>query len=234
MQSKVVAALFFSTLALAAPAPQATSDSTVTDGSGFDLGDAADALSDVPSSILSVLETAIPASWYNDLADPASQSSMIAAMEAGTMPAWYNNLPASVKAWATSADEFGLADVTATADSADSTDSPSGSTGSAAVQTTAASTSSASESASVASVSGSAAMQTTATSTSSASESASVASVSGSAAMQTTATSTSSGSASASSKAASSTSTGGAPIATGSVAMSLAGAVGLLGLAIAL
>lgn len=207
MQSKVLAALFFSTLALAAPAPQGTSDSTVTDGSDSDLGDAAAALSDVPSSILTVLETAIPASWYNDLANPASQSSMIAEIEAGTMPAWYNNLPASVKAWATSAGELGLTAATPTADSADSADSTSGSTGSAAVQTTAASTASGS--------SGSAAMQTTAASTSSGSTAAS-------------------GSASPSSKAASSTSTGGAPIATGSVAMSFAGAVGLLGLAIAL
>ena len=216
MQSKVLAALFFSTLALAAPAPQGTSDSTVTDGSDSDAGDAAEvALSDVPSSILTVLETAIPASWYNDLANPASQSSMIAEIEAGTMPAWYNNLPASVKAWATSAGELGLTAPTTTADSADSADSASGSNGSAAVQTPAASTSSGSGSASGSNAS--AAMQTTTASTSSGSTSTAA-----------------SGSASPSSKAASSTSTGGAPIATGSVAMSLAGAVGLLGLAIAL
>lgn len=206
MQSKVLAALFFSTLALAAPAPQGTSDSTVTDGSDSDVGDAAAAAySNVPSSILTVLETAIPASWYSDFANPASQSSIIADIEAGTMPAWYNKLPASVKAWATSADAFGLTAATPTADSADSADS----TGSAAVQTAGASTASGSN--------GSAAMQTTAASTSSGSTSTAA-----------------SGSASPSSMAASSTSTGGAPVATGSVAMSLAGAVGLLGLAIAL
>jgi len=202
MQSKILAALFFSTLALAAPAPQETSDSYITNPE-FDADSAAAALSSIPNSILTVLATAVPASWYADLADPASLSSINSEIEAGTMPAWYNQLPASVKAWATSAGELGLTDATTTA-SASATSAPSAATDSA--STTSGST-------------GSVAVQTTAASTSSVSTSTSTAA---------------SGSVSPSSTAASSTSTGGAPIATGSIAMSFAGAISLLGLAVAL
>ncbi|OQD73239.1 hypothetical protein PENDEC_c016G02215 [Penicillium decumbens] len=206
MQSKILAALFFSTLALAAPAPQETSDSYITNPE-FDADSAAAALSSIPNSILTVLATAVPASWYADLADPASLSSINSEIEAGTMPAWYNQLPASVKAWATSAGELGLTDATTTASasaSASATSAPSAATDSA--STTSGST-------------GSVAVQTTAVSTSSVSTSTSTAA---------------SGSVSPSSTAASSTSTGGAPIATGSIAMSFAGAISLLGLVVAL
>lgn len=202
MQSKILAALFFSTLALAAPAPQETSDSYITNPE-LDADSAAAALSSIPNSILTVLATAVPASWYADLADPASLSSINSEIEAGTMPAWYNQLPASVKAWATSAGELGMTDATTTA-SASATSAPSAATDSA--STTSGST-------------GSVAVQTTAVSTSSVSTSTSTAA---------------SGSVSPSSTAASSTSTGGAPIATGSIAMSFAGAISLLGLAVAL
>ncbi|KAJ5646475.1 hypothetical protein N7490_002847 [Penicillium lividum] len=54
----------------------------------------------IPNSILTVLETAIPASWYASIDDPTFRSSVISEIEAGTFPAWYIALPSSVKAWA--------------------------------------------------------------------------------------------------------------------------------------
>lgn len=208
MQYKVAAALFFSTLALAAPAPQETGSASSMDAEN---DSAFEAAYNVPSSIMTVLETAIPASWYDELANPTSESKIISEIEAGTLPAWYNKLPASVKEWASTADLFNVAAATTAAD-ADST-----TTATANVKTAAeASSTGAAKTDSVA--------ETTATSTKSKSDSDSA----------SASTSTASSSASASATAASSTSTGGAPIATGSVAMSLAGAAGLLGLVIAL
>ncbi|KAJ5661768.1 uncharacterized protein N7477_009384 [Penicillium maclennaniae] len=211
MQYKVAAALFFSTLALAAPAPQETSSSSVTNtNSDSDSESPLDAaVSNVPSSILTVLETAIPASWYENLANPTSESQMLAEIDAGTMPAWYNQLPASVKEWASTADLFDVAAATTAAD-ADST-----TTATANAMTAAEATSTGAVMTNTNS-----AAETTAASKKAESASAS--------------TSTASGSSSASATATHSTSTGGAPIATGSVAMSLAGAAGLLGLVIAL
>ncbi|KAJ5443821.1 uncharacterized protein N7458_007693 [Penicillium daleae] len=186
MQFKLLAALLFSATALAAP--QAT-------GTSSDSMDAAALLASVPNSILTVIETAVPVSFLNDIMDPSSRSSLIAQIEAGTLPAWYSSLPNSVKAWATSA--FFNAEASATdAAASGATATGSGSTASGSAPSASAAVSSAVPSASAAA---------------------------------------SSNSASASSAAASATSSGGAaPVATGGVAMSMVGAAGILGLALAL
>lgn len=194
MQYKALATLFLAATALAAPA---------TEGSGdFDSSDI-DVLSNIPNSILTVLATAVPQSWYADLLDDSSRSSIISAAEAGTYPAWYNSLPSSVKAWATDYDNqlFGSSTVDSSATGTTS--------GSSSVVETGSSTSSRTTS------SGS---STTASQTS------------------TTAieTSSSSTSTTASSSPSSTESTGGAPAATGHFAMGVAGAAGVLALALAL
>lgn len=180
MQYKFLITLLFSTLALAAPAPQ--SDSSVSNSSESDSSEpnSAVALPSIPHSIYTVMVTAVPASWYEELQNPVSRSSMISEIQAGTMPAWYNRLPASVKAWASSAGGIGANLVAATATAPAGAGSGSGS-------------------------------QSLSTSTP-------IATTTGSP----------------SSTHSSSSSTGGAPVTTGGVAMSLAGAAGLLGLAIAL
>ncbi|KAJ5384762.1 hypothetical protein N7517_002673 [Penicillium concentricum] len=200
MQYKVLATLFFAATALAAPA-----DSTATSGTETTGSDDTFDLEDVPSSIMSVLATAIPESWYNDLLDPASLSAIDSAASAGTYPAWYNALPSDVKSWATGhfgADLMGGASATATQTK---------SAGSSAIET------------------GSSLVgySITATQTSSnAAETTLASSTSGSSSDST--------SSSASSSPSSSQSTGGAPAPTGAVAMGVAGAAGLLALALAL
>ncbi|KAF7166981.1 hypothetical protein CNMCM5623_000469 [Aspergillus felis] len=102
MQFKALATLLFAALAVAnpAPAPQA--------------GDDMDLLASVPSSVLSVLMTAIPPSVIQAFANPTEASSIINQIEQGQIPAWYSSLPADVKAWASSAAMADIADVTAT------------------------------------------------------------------------------------------------------------------------
>lgn len=215
MQYKILATLFLATTALAAPAP---ADSTAT-ASSTDTTDSDDSLdlADVPSSIMSVLATAIPASWYDDLMDPASRSAIVSEAAAGTYPAWYNALPSSVKAWATSNFDDQIAGATATADSTatqtETADSTAVETGS---STAASQTSNAAETSSNAAETSSNAAETTSASTTS----------SGS--------SSDSSSSSTSSSPSSTHSTGGAPAPTGGIAMSVAGAAGVLALALAL
>ncbi|KAJ5514319.1 hypothetical protein N7463_003871 [Penicillium fimorum] len=198
MQYKVLATLFFAATALAAPAD--STETTDSDGT-FDL-------QDVPSSIMSVLATAVPESWYNDLLDPTSLSSIESAVAAGTYPAWYNALPSDVKSWATEQLGAGLVGgASATADSSATQTKPAA--GSSAIET------------------GSSLVPSTAGQTSSnAAETPSASSTSGS--------SSDSASSSASPSPSSSQSTGGAPAPTGGVAMGVAGAAGILALALAL
>ncbi|KAJ5895081.1 hypothetical protein N7495_006772 [Penicillium taxi] len=197
MQYKLLSTLLFIAPALASPVATETESADSLD---IDLG--------VPSSILAVLETAIPESFFTQIEDPAYQSSLESDLAAGTYPAWYNSLPESVKAWATSYDSdlFG-SDVTTTADN------------------TAASTAAATATATGA-ASSSAVATGTADSTAAASSDA--------ATTGTTTGATTSGETATKSTASSSTSTGGAPAATAGVAMSFAGAAGLLGFALAL
>ncbi|KAF7178941.1 hypothetical protein CNMCM7691_007765 [Aspergillus felis] len=102
MQFKALATLLFAALAVAnpAPAPQA--------------GDDMNLLASVPSSVLSVLMTAIPPSVIQAFANPTEASSIINQIEQGQIPAWYSSLPADVKAWASSAAMADIADATAT------------------------------------------------------------------------------------------------------------------------
>ncbi|CEJ54587.1 hypothetical protein PMG11_00891 [Penicillium brasilianum] len=196
MQFKILAALLFSATALAAPQATGTSSSS---------SDESDLLDSVPNSILTVIATAVPATWLSEYMDPVSRSSMMSEIAAGTLPAWYNSLPSSVKAWATSA--F-LVDASATAV-----------TGTDAATGTAVSVATATDSA------GSSGSTTGSADSSSAAVSSAISSATSAA---------SSKAASASSAHASATSTGGASVATGGVALSMAGAAGILGLALAL
>jgi hypothetical protein len=214
MQYKVLVPLFLAATALAAPAPDATGTSSSYETSddyanidGYDYGDSY-GLADVPSSILTVLATAIPSSFYDDLLNPESRSAIISAAAAGTYPAWFNELPSSVKAWATSNFDDGALGASATATGSASE------TGSSAVaaSNTASQTASQTASSAVKTTSGS-------SSTSAPSNSASSSDVSSS---------------SASASASPVHSTGGAPAPTGGVAMGVAGAAGVLALALAL
>jgi len=134
-----------------------------------------------PSSILSVLETAVPSSVLSELADPAQASSFASAFAAGSTPGWYASLPGNVKTFL-------------------STYAPGAAT---------------------AVASGVSSAETAASSV--------VASASSAAS-----TAASSASAQASSAGTSSSATGGAPRATGVFAAGIVGAVGVLGLAVAL
>ncbi|KAJ5620633.1 hypothetical protein N7510_004617 [Penicillium lagena] len=53
----------------------------------------------VPASIETVLETAVPASFYQVLENPTSRSSMFSEWHDGNFPTWYQDLPTSVKSW---------------------------------------------------------------------------------------------------------------------------------------
>ncbi|KAJ5923451.1 hypothetical protein N7454_008696 [Penicillium verhagenii] len=198
MLFKTLAAILFltSAVALASPVPTDTPDADATvDG--------------IPNSILTVLETAIPDSWYSEIEDPASRSIIISQIEAGTYPAWYNALPSSVKAWASSDDNFAVNFAAVTTATDDGT--------------------SATENASPATTSAADTAATTATETK-AVAGGSVTSGSASASRAASASKT----AAASTHPSTATSTGGAAVATAGVAMSFAGVAGLLGLAIAL
>ncbi|KAJ5368635.1 uncharacterized protein N7496_008395 [Penicillium cataractarum] len=198
--------LLFAVSALASPQPQITSSgessgSVTNPDADASAASAASALvAAIPSSILTVMETAIPASWQDEvLTDPAFRSSVASAAAAGTYPAWYNELPSSVKAWASSNFDAQILGVSTTSQGVASE------TGSYAVTTGAAATQSVSN-----------ASQITSSGSSSADSAVS-------------------GSTSASSAAASSAkSTGGAPAPTSGIAMGVAGAAGVLALALAL
>lgn len=208
---KTLVALLFATAALAAPA--ADSDPDYSYGDYYDSYDNYEdgdlIIEDVPSSILSALETAIPTSWLMSVeTNAAFRSAEISDARMGTYPAWYSSLPQSVKDWETSA---ALAEASELS-SYYMTIMPMPTSGFISVSSSGAiSTGSASSTPLTSSASTSTATATE-TKTAGNSESSSAASPSGS----------------------TSTSAAGAPAATGGVAMSLAGAAGILGLALAL
>ena len=207
---KFFAALLFAASALATPAPDttATADSIGTEIKSDALAASASAaalIAAIPSSVLTLLETAIPYSWQDEiLTNPTFRSSVVSAAAAGTFPAWFNDLPNSVKAWATSNFDAQIIGVPATTqDTVSETGSSVTVTGQSFSQTA------------------SNAAQTTLPDSSSATTSSS-------------ASGSSSGSSSASASASSSKSTGGAPAPSGGVAMGVAGAAGVFVLALAL
>lgn len=209
MQLKTLASLLFATAAVAAPA-------------GLDDFDDMDFDIDVPSSILAAAQTAIPTAWVQSLyKDPSFASSVYKDYQSGKYPDWYSSLPQELKDYATSDLPTGTAassDIAAILSSA--TNLPSMSmiiTGTHTGSMTSAPSGSASGSGSTP-LSGAASTSTGESSSESGSPSGS---------------GSGSGSASASGSGASSTATGGAPAATG-IGMSLAGAAGVLGIAMAL
>jgi hypothetical protein len=227
MQYKTFTTLFLAATALAAPAADSTpteSEATLADYDYYNYGDY---LQDVPPSIIAVLVTAIPDSWYSEILDPASRDSVVSAAAAGTYPAWYNALPSSVKAWATADIAGGLVGASATAESsATQTENA----GSSATETGFSGFVKASGS----SGSQTAASRTSTSSSETPSAEASSSQVSSTAVETTSASSTTLASSSESPSPSSSESTGGAPAPTGAVAMSVAGAAGILALALAL
>lgn len=96
MQFKRLAALLFVNSTLAAP--QATSTSSLA----YEIS----ILNPVPNSILAVIATAIPANWFDNILSPDSSASSVSHINAGTLLAWYDSLPADVKDWALSAYGF--------------------------------------------------------------------------------------------------------------------------------
>lgn len=212
MQYKTLATLLFATAALAAPKPQDFSDSDYTDYSDYSDYD------DIPTSIEAVISTAIPTTWLESFyTDEAFYSSEVAAMAKGDYPDWVSSMPSDARAWATSVLHEELSELTETDIFASATDSGSFPMY---TPTLTGATATATASGSVTHLTGTKSSETTSTGTSDAS---------------TTTDSSESSSAGASSSAApSSSSTGGAPAATGSLAMGIAGAAGILGVALAL
>lgn len=107
MHFKTFVALLFLTPALASPVTTEDDDMAKLEAYAESLTVPADTTTEsVPNSILTVLETAIPDSWYEEIMDPTSRSEIVSEIEAGTMPAWYIALPSSVKAWASAQGGF--------------------------------------------------------------------------------------------------------------------------------
>ncbi|OQE17006.1 hypothetical protein PENSTE_c022G06952 [Penicillium steckii] len=218
-------------------APAVLASPVATDAANSDYSNDLDylnnALENVPTSILSVLATAVPASWYMGLMDPASQSAFLSEASAGIYPDWYSALPSSVVAWASSVAEnedslFGGVLATATDSASDSATA----TATGAASASATDSGSGSESATVtATAKTSATRDSTITGTVSPTDTKATTASSEAKTSDAMSDATSDASSSATSATPSSeTSTAGAPMATGNVAMSLAGAAGLLGL----
>ncbi|KAL2826760.1 hypothetical protein BJY01DRAFT_255895 [Aspergillus pseudoustus] len=77
-----------------------SSSSSTSSDSSDDTSDSSDygnILGNVPSSIISELATAIPPSVLQDLATPASVSSLMSEIADGNFPAWVTDLPDDVK-----------------------------------------------------------------------------------------------------------------------------------------
>lgn len=209
MQYKALATLLFATAAVAVPASDATiSLDNLPDGIDLPIE-----TETIPSGILSVIETAIPSTWAQALeTDSAFQSSVLNDLLHSTYPAWYNSLPDSVKSWATAEGE---AEVSALSSyfSIRPTVTPTSGSGAAGSSSHASSTPLATGHNST-----TASTPLTLTST----------------ATQITSLSSSGSTTSSASHSGTSTSTAGAPAATGGLAIGLAGAAGVLGLALAL
>lgn len=213
MLSKALLSLLLAAPALASPVAQlddsdAESFADLPPASALWSHEVQQLYSEIPTSIVDVLVTAVPATWYeNLLTNEAAASSVYENAVSGVYPDWYSKLPGSVQAWVTSEDsdaQSALATETALASSIYSSLTADAS----------------SAAATITSGSSSSSAKTT-----------------GSSSGTSTGTDSAEGSSSASASASaspSSTSNGAAPMATGNVAFSVAGAVGLLGLAVAL
>ncbi|KAJ5888075.1 hypothetical protein N7495_008116 [Penicillium taxi] len=214
MRSSTVStlALFFATTALAAPAETLSADDyVVTDDTGY--------IYTVPAALESVFETAIPESWESSLIyNTAFASSVLEAEKSGILPDWYSSLPESAKQFYSTLVDGEDAYLSGTVSDATATGTATGK----ATATSGAIVTSSSHA--ITSTPLTATKTRTTSTTSSDSTSTSTDSE----------TTTSDSDSSSTSSASTSTSTGGAPAATGSVAVGIAGAFGILGLALAL
>lgn len=214
MQYKALATVLFAAAAVAAPAED------------FDF----DNLSDF-QDIASAVQTVVPTAWAQSLySDPGFAKSVLSDLDAGTYPPWYSSLPAEIRSDAPAPsevaqgyskyiDQLGSLGVLSTLTAAGSGSASGTRSAATATQTASSTVTSAASTATV----------TTSTGSKSTSDSTSSGSASGSASGSGSGSGSASGSAGATG-----TSTGGAPAATGHVAMGLAGAAGVLGLALAL
>ncbi|KGO47346.1 hypothetical protein PEXP_081450 [Penicillium expansum] len=217
MQYKSFTALFFASMAMAAPAD-----------TNSDLESTEDSLSDIiPPSIAVVLATAVPTSFWAEATNTADFLSQVEqGIVSNSWPTWYSSLPDSVKEYVTTAVE-GYYPSFASSISAEITSSGASSSSPSTASATSTSISSSGASSSSASSSdASSSDASSSTDSSSATDSSSSSTATGSDAASSSASASASGSAS------STTSDDGA--APTGIAMSLAGAAGVLGLALAL
>ncbi|KAJ6132641.1 hypothetical protein N7471_007856 [Penicillium samsonianum] len=214
MQYKSLATLLLASMAMAAPADT---------NSALESGDA-ELANIIPPSIAVVLATAVPTSFWAEATNTAAFLSQVEqGIVSNSWPTWYSSLPDSVKEYVTTAVE-GYYPSFASSISAEITSSGASSSSPGTASATSTSASSSGASSSGASSSGA----SSSTDSTSATDSSSSSTATGSDA----ASSSAAASASASGSAASTTSGGGA--APTGIAVSLAGAAGVLGLALAL
>ncbi|KAJ5966292.1 GPI anchored hypothetical protein [Penicillium waksmanii] len=210
MQFKTLAALLFASAALAAPAPDSTATAESSSYDDSDDYDSALESINIPSSVIEILATATAEiAWANSMYTNSDYAQAeVTRVADGKFPSWVTELPESAQTYVEN-------ELKAEASAYLASESLT----SAATDDTSATETGSSASASSAAVTKTSSETSTETNTGSSSG-----------------TATPSGTASGSSKSGSSTSTStaGAPAATGGIAMSLAGAAGVLGLALAL
>ncbi|CAI7653178.1 unnamed protein product [Penicillium discolor] len=213
MQYKSLATLLFASMAIAAPAD-------ISESVEENLSDI------IPPSIAVVLATAVPTSFWAEATNTAAFLSQVEqGIVSNSWPTWYSSLPDSVKEYVTTAVE-GYYPSFASSISAEITSSSGSSAPSTASATSTGASSSSASSSDASSSGASSSDASSSTDSTSATDSSSSSTATGSDAAS------SSASVSASGSAASTTADGGA--APTGIAMSLAGAAGVLGLALAL
>ncbi|KGO75850.1 hypothetical protein PITC_032960 [Penicillium italicum] len=222
MQYKSFTALLFASMAMAAPAD-----------TNSNLESAEDSLSDIiPPSIAVVLATAVPTSFWAEATNTADFLSQVEqGIVSNSWPTWYSSFPDSVKDYVTTAVE-GYYPSFASSISAEITSSGASSSSASTASATSTSAGSSGASSSDASSSGASSSGTSSSDASSSTDSSSTTDSSSSSTATGSDAASSSASASASGSAVSTTSDDGA--APTGIAMSLAGAAGVLGLALAL
>ncbi|KAF7515793.1 hypothetical protein PCG10_002884 [Penicillium crustosum] len=219
MQYKSFAALLFASMAIAAPADTS--------------GSVEENLSDIiPPSIAVVLATAVPTSFWAEATNTAAFLSQVEqGIVSNSWPTWYSSLPDSVKEYVTTAVE-GYYPSFASSISAEITSSGGSSSSPSTATATSTGASSSGASSSGTSSSGASSSGASSSDASSSTDSTSATDSSSSSTATGSDAASSSASVSASGSAASTTADGGA--APTGIAMSLAGAAGVLGLALAL
>ncbi|KXG50175.1 uncharacterized protein PGRI_061420 [Penicillium griseofulvum] len=214
MQYKSLAALLFASMAIAAPADTNTETESGDTELGFDM----------PPSIAVILATAVPTSFWTEATNTANFLSQVEqGMVSNSWPTWYSGLPDSVKEYVTTAVEDYYPSFASSIAAKITSDGGSSSNPSSAEATSTAAPSSGASSSGASS----------STESTSADSSSTVTGSSSSSPTSSDAASSSSSASSSASGSASSTTTDGGAAPTG-IAMSVAGAAGVLGLALVL